>query len=265
MKNKKTTDTFLVVTSILTLVVAIIGATFAYFSAIVISDNVVNLEAAELSLGYIDNLEGLKTRLIPASNEIALYAGTNDDWINKKETIQTNEDGTEVKVIGTGACNDAHMNEVCGIYEFTFGNSSFTTPIDITAKVTVSLNQLENLWFAIYDESNTQVVEPTKFPNLTGGEVVLAGLEQRLLASSLDDNNQKFDPENPRTYTEIVDKKDPNNADKDTNVRTYRMVIWVKEMGIDQTKVDAGKIFIASISIQTAGGGMTGTFTASKK
>lgn len=265
MKNRKNNNKILIIISVLTLIVAILGATFAYFSASVVSNNVINANAATFSLAYVDNLDGIKTKLIPATDEIALYTGTNKQWINKEEFTTINEDNQEITIKGQGECYDDYKNEVCSVYSFTFGNSSFTTSMDVSAKITVSVNQMENLWIAVYDETNTQVVAPAKVPHLTGGEVILGGIEQYLLASSKDVGNLKFDAKDPTTYTPIVDKSDPANKDLDTNVRTYKIVMWVKELGIDQTKADANKIFIGSITVETANGGVTATFSTSQK
>ena len=143
----------------------------------------------------------------------------------------------------------------------------------------ITKNEFENIYFAIYDEENTQVVAPTIFPE-TGetygddsDETALVKLTQKLYGSAKDvgeDGNPvgTFDAMKPTTYTPV----DANGAllgegvKIAANKRTYKMVIWVHESGDDQTEADSGKILTASIRIETtAGAGVTGVIAAADK
>lgn len=262
MENRRGNEIFLGVVGVATLLVAIIGATFAYFSASAQSGNeAINTSSAQLQLGYADDPGKLSTNLIPSSNTIALFTATDKNWIDSKETQFKGDDGKTITVTGHGLCKDMYDNEVCGIYEFTIGNPT-TSRMEIEGEVTSVINQFENIWFAVYDETNTQVVTPKKFPQATQS-VELTGLEQGLVGSTNEKDNSDFDEKDPTTYTPIVDKSNPANATKETNVRTYKMVIWIQESGNDQTSKDSGKILTASIKFQTKGGaGVTGTIAA---
>ena len=263
MENRRGNEIFLGVVGVATLLVAIIGATFAYFSASARSNNeAINTSSAQLKLGYADDPGKLSTNLIPASDRVALFAGTDKKWIAKEETQYVGSDGATTTLTGHGLCKDAYDNEVCGIYEFTIGNPT-TSRMEIEGEVTSVINQFENIWFAVYDETNTQVVTPKKFPQATQ-TVKLTGLEQGLVGSTNEKDNSSFDETDPTTYTPIVDKSNPENATTETNVRTYKMVIWIQEIEDDQTTADSGKILTASIKFQTKGGaGVTGTIAAS--
>ena len=246
MENRRGSGIFLGVIGVATLVVAIIGATFAYFSASAISNNdAIRVQGANLSLGYADDPSGLKTNLIPTAEKYALYAGTNAEWI---------EDDKE--------CLDDYSSEICGAYYFTIGNPN-TTAMNINGRVTTTVNEFENLMFAIYDEANVQVVEPTAFPKNTGGFVELDELDQQLIGTPMEGRGDNFDSSNPTTFTPLVDKSDPTNADEVTNVRTYKMIIWIEETGENQTDDDSGKVFTAGITFDTGdGSGVTGIITA---
>lgn len=273
MENRRGNEIFLGVVGVATLLVAIIGATFAYFSASAQSGNeAVQVQSTELSLGYAENTDDLSTDLIPAAQVYALYAGTNKNWISGEEYTYENASGQTVTVTGNGLCKDDNNNEICGIYEFTIGNPNFTTAMNIEGSVTSTKNEFENIWFAVYDETNTQVVVPTKFPE-TGQTVALTGLEQQLVGSSKDVGADGvaidgFDAEDPTTYTPVVDKSNAANKNVSSNVRTYKMVIWIEELVIDgvhqdQTKVDSGKTLAAAIKFQTeSGAGVTGVIAA---
>lgn len=271
MENKKGSEIFLGVIGVATLIVAIIGATFAYFSADARSGNeAINVASTELDIAYDDDVTGLNTSLIPTAETYALYAGTNADWIGGA-TI-TGSDGQ--KYTGQGECIDDNGNEICSTYTFTIGNPNLTTTLDVTGQVFTTTNGFANLKFAIYDEANNQVQAPTDFPKEAKGTVDLS-ISTTLLASSkdLDESTGKakesFDADVLTTYTHVTDnfatliKGDANAAFN--NVRTYKMVIWIEETNDDQTEEDAGKVFAGGVTFSTLGGkGVSGMIAVAK-
>lgn len=263
MENRRGNEIFLGVIGVATLLVAIIGATFAYFSASAQSGNeAIKVQSTELSLGYADDGENLSTDLIPTADEYALLAGTHKKWIAGETYTENGK-----TYVGKGLCKDSNGNEICGVYEFTIGNPNFTTAMTIEGTLTSTKNEFENIWFAIYDEANVKVVPETKFPT-TGQSVQLTQLKQQLVGSSSDvdgDGNAlpTFDAKNPTTYTPIVDKSNTDNSSVPTNVRTYKMVIWIHEIVDDQTDEDSGKILTAALKFETESGqGVTGVIAA---
>lgn len=281
MENRRGSGIFLSVIGVATLIVAIIGATFAYFSANAASNNeAIKVGSTELELGYADVLDGLKTNMIPSEESIAEFAAFNEDWVAGEEIeVETEWDaeGNPTKtetITAPGQCIDQNGNEICSVYEFYVGNPSKTTNMDIVASLTVAQNDFENLKYAIYDESGDVVVEPVKFPD-AGDTANLTALTQTLTAfdgvesrtgvkdfTTLGPENGvlAFDSEDPSTYQPSIDKSDPDNASALVNVRHYTMLIWIDEIESDQTDADAGAIFAAGITIKTGGasGGVTG-------
>ena len=85
----------------------------------------------------------------------------------------------------------------------------------------------------------------------------LKALEQTLLASP-----------------SAVADGDKNDASKytlkesgtDKNFRKYKVIVWIRESGEDQTTADAGKAFSAGINITTGGSGtgVTGVIAAAQ-
>lgn len=256
MENKKGSGIFLGVIGVATLLVAIIGATFAYFSASAGSTEDFQTSSTALKLGFENDITGLNTDLIPAKQRYALYAGTNQDWINDEE--------------GPGQCHDDNDNEICSIYKFTIGNPNFTTAQDMYGKIVITTNEFSNLWFAIYDEQNNQAVAPTPFNTAQNNEIALTDLNQRLLPSSEDrgaDGNPiaSFDEALPSTYTLVTDTITYNGEEVTAyNKRTYTLVMWIEESNSDQTEADSGKVFAAGIQFTSAGGGsgVTGIIAA---
>ena len=271
MENRKGSGIFLGVIGVATLIVAIIGATFAFFGANAASnESAITAQGAVLKLGYTDNKDGLKYNLIPAEDYLALFAGMNEEeWY-----------GDDV-VNGGERCIDENGNEICGIYEFTVGNPSFTTQQGLFGNVKVAVGdeatKFTNLYFAIYDENREQVVAPTNFADADDeGIISLDELTQDLIPSSLDKENDKFDEMDPSTYTKVCTLGENYDNDGDegtpevectkTNVRTYEMIVWIHETGGDQTEADSGKMFAAGINFTSANDktGVTGIISAAE-
>jgi len=162
---------------------------------------------------------------------------------------------------------DDNGNEICGVYEFTIGNPSFTTSQDLYGNIKVVSNEFTDLWFRIYDEAGTEVVGPTAFTTANkDGLIPLTQLNQKLLPSSSDTGKTPdadadgFTSTDPTTYTKVTNDKGQSN------VRTYKMVIWIEETNTDQTELNSGKIFTGSITFTTASdtSGVTGVIQAAE-
>ncbi len=251
MENRKGSGIFLGIIGVATLVVAIIGATFAYFSATASSaDDAVTAESTTLTLGYDDVVgTNLKSNLIPASDTIAFYAANNQ--------------------FGTGSaanqqCIDDNANEVCSVYQFTIGNPSKTTSINISGTMTVATNTFENLYFAVFPiDMNTGIVNPAPAIGAThidSDTISLTNLNQQLVGSKDPaDADLTLDPAAPSSYTLWTEGTSPNIY---YNKRTYRIVIWIRETGSDQSD-DVAKSFAAKITFDTgSGSGVTGVLAA---
>lgn len=261
MGNNKGSGIFLGVIGVATLLVAIIGATFAFFGANISSpEGAVSVTTTQLSLGYSDIITGLKKNLIPAEYWVAEHAATDEEYLSSHDE-----------------CIDTNGNEVCGTYTFTIGNPSFTTAQDLYGSVKVVTNDFTNLYFRIYEvvegegEEVTLVekITPTKFP-AAEGTVDLDGLNQKLLASSSDTaETEGFDATKPLTYTKVTDTcQDAKNEDYEcSNVKTYKMVIWLEETGTNQTDLESGKTITASVTFTTASdtSGVTGVIHGMQK
>lgn len=271
MENKKRSEVFLGVIGVATLIVAIIGATFAYFSADARSGNeAINVASASLEIAYEDVATGLRTDMIPTVSTYALYAGTNEAWIGK-QTITSGDETYQ----GKGECIDDNGNAICSTYTFTIANPNLTTTLDVTGQVFTTINEFANLKFAIYDEAGNQVQEPTAFSTTKATPVDL-DIQTTLLASSKNaDASGKplegFDPEDISTFTHVTENfATLIEGDHDAavnNVRTYKMIIWIEEIGSDQTEMDGnGKVFAGGVTFSTlAGEGVTGMIAVAKQ
>lgn len=250
MENKRGNEIFLGVIGVATLLVAIIGATFAFFSANAQSgEQAITATGASLKLGYDDNTTLLKSHLIPSTKVIAHYSTT--------EAYH----GNDVNKI----CIDDNGNEICSYYTFNVGNPSFTTKQDLYGTLTPATNEMTNLMFLIMDETGAVVVQPTE---INGTEAIaLPELTQKL--ETTDENEATtlgaaFDDEKPSTY--------PKRCTYDgtsctaTNVRTYTLVLWINETETNQTDDDSGKIFAGGITFTSANdsNGVTGVISTAE-
>ena len=276
MENKKGSGIFLGVIGVATLIVAIIGATFAFFSAQTNStETAITAQGAILKLGFEEDPSGLNQHLIPATYRIAEFAALSTEYIGEN---RANE------------CLDDNQNEVCGVYYFTVGNPSATTQQDLYGSVVVQSNSFANLMFQVYDETNTAVLDsPVNFTTADSDtKAINLGKLAVLPASKQDDSNgdgviddkddnKTFDATKPSTYTKICTYGEEYDHDgktetakilcEETNVRTYKLVLWIMEIGSDQTALDGGETatMAAGVKLTSASDtqGVTGIISAS--
>ena len=163
MENKKGSEIFLGVVGVTTLVVAIIGATFAYFSANASSANeAIAVHSTTVELGFKDDApNGLKTNMIPSTKNIAKYAAFNETWISGGQV----EFSDGEMHTAPGKCIDENTNEICSVYEFWVGNPAETGQMEIVGSINVVTNEFTNLMFAIYDETGAEIVTDTFAPS----------------------------------------------------------------------------------------------------
>ena len=139
--NGKGTSIFYGVIGVATLVITIIGATFAYFSATTNSDEgAVQAAGATLSLGYKDKKDGKKEDLIPIDVTLPEFntGGFVGDTADK--------------------CKDINKNNICSVYEFTVSNPDTNKASQrIYGTIVPSTNTFENFKFAIFKGTVAQV------------------------------------------------------------------------------------------------------------
>lgn len=122
MEREDKRGIFFGVIGVLTLIVAIIGASLAYFSINAKSEtNALTVKAATVKIVYEDGDKLNVTNIIPSTQEVALRTFTRTGQDDGK-------DGTYK------TCVDDKGYNVCGYYDFTLTNEG-PTEMEITAKV----------------------------------------------------------------------------------------------------------------------------------
>ena len=155
MEREDKRGIFFGVVGVLTLIVAIIGATLAYFSINAQSEtDALKVQAASVQIVYEDGNQLDVKKLIPSTKTIAMEAYAR--WARGEKN---GEDDYQM-------CVDDKNNVVCGVYKYTLTNNG-TNPAKITAKVVPSEVTLDekgkpvnpvftNLSYALYNITEEQ-------------------------------------------------------------------------------------------------------------
>ena len=245
---------FYAVIGIATLVVTIVGATFAFFSANAASDpGAVNTSAATISLGFDAVDTGIKQSLIPIDETLPRFAS----------------------VVGTATtdCKDDNGNNICSVYQFTVSNPSTTAAQRIYVTLTPTTNEFTNLHYAVFKGNDTQIkaasdqydVDGTAVSTVSDATSNIIGANGDLVIS---DTPFGANSTTAITLTPLEQVLAPSGS------VTYTIVLWIHEIkndtnpanGGDQTAVDSiitdsqtnetrGRQFAATINVTTAGGG----------
>ncbi len=129
MENKKGQGIFLGVIGVATLVVTLIGATFAFFSATVTGNAPVNVESYQFAI-----------TLGVAPVDPATTPAKGDKLIPLTET--------DIDKAITAGCVDSNNYAVCKIYELTFVNSG-STAVTLSGGLTSTSNNFATLKYSV--------------------------------------------------------------------------------------------------------------------
>ena len=226
MEENKSKGIFLGVVGVATLIVAIIGATFAYFVANASgNENTVQAGAANVA-GTLTLTEVVDYRqnMIPVTEEIMKTS--------YKRTGAVTGNGTG-RCEGYSAAGGNTVYNLCSIYQFTVSNTASIAQT-IYASLTANTNTFTNLKYCIFEgEAGTSDTEKVACRNMP-------------TAGNTDSN----------IFSEFIPAT--------TGTHTYTLVMYINETTGDQTAADSGKAFTGTISITSADGSnyMTGALTA---
>ena len=132
--NGKGMSIFYGVIGVATLIITIIGATFAYFSASTNSaENAATAQGAVLKLAFDDDASGHKENLIPI--DVTLPEFNNGPFVGA----------------GENDCKDINGNFICSVYEFTIENPSDSPAAQrIYGSIKPSINSFSNFKIAVF-------------------------------------------------------------------------------------------------------------------
>lgn len=172
-KNQDTKGITLITVGILTIIVAIAGATYAYFSATASNNNVIAGESAyksdSLSLGVTLSSANATGKLVPQLEK----SGTTN-------TLQSAVTGAT----GKGSCVDANGNTVCKVYTITIKNNT-QTKYYLSGTLTLDAPNMPNLKWATgtsatagFNGTSTTTVHPKTDTTLASNVQLGAGATQ---------------------------------------------------------------------------------------
>lgn len=154
---------FFGVIGVATLIIAMIGATLAYFTATAKSEEgAVSAKAANVSIIYSDSQIVTADSLIPADKDVV------------EATYQYNLDESEE----TTQCLDKHGRQVCSVYHFEVENKA-KNDTSITGNFTIVKNEFTNLKYMVYDVTAgtpTKIVEESPLSAEASQKVSIFGL-----------------------------------------------------------------------------------------
>lgn len=298
MNEKKGRGLFYFVIAFAVIIISVVGATYAYFtaSARTPEENSVTAGSSSLTLGLETDSSGLKTSLIPVADNIAKFAYAEQKTVTYNEgkckEYEFDEEGNPVyqldpesgeQVLGedgqpihnclvkqpdkNSTCIDDSGTEVCSYYTYSVVNQNSSRQ-DITMYFGTNSNDFENLWFMVYTDTETVDAEgatTTVRTRITDPQPVKTNNDEEKEVKL----TVRADKAEDQTFLGLV-----NPSLETVNSRaTYTIVLWIKELDTgtvedgtddddaddDQTTTDGNKNFSGYVRVTSGdGAGVTG-------
>lgn len=152
--ERKGQGTFYMIIAMLTLIVAIVGATFAYFSLQASDENTVKGNAAKVGL----SLEVRKVSVDATGDLVPL-----DELLLEKAIKGDSETGSQM-------CVDKNGNTVCQVYEVKVTNEG-TAATAVNGTLTLTAETITNLKWQIMTDQDTPVTDSGQFKTTDDTEI----------------------------------------------------------------------------------------------
>lgn len=249
MEREDKRGIFFGVIGVLTLIVAIIGASLAYFSINANSrTDALTVQAATVQIVYEDGDELSVSGIIPSTKSVA------------QETYRRYLAGeTYSKDLGDGETTDVPYEEciddngytVCGVYEFTLTNNG-VNPVDITAKVIPSSNTVTTTTTNEEGEEVETTTTYTEFQNLKYSLYDVTGVTGT-------ESGTEIVKDGTIAYSEFQILTDAVTIGGNGTQKRYRLFIWLDEQG-EANNAEQGAVFKGTVYINVPGAeNITGT------
>ena len=256
MEENKKGSTLYVVLGVATLVVAIIGATFAYFSATASNNDVIKGDTAEAG--------GLTLKVEP------ITSNTNNNIIPLNLIADEKYPDSQFEKAMEKKCKDDLGNNVCAVYRVTVNNMSKTSTIQVQGKLNLN-STATNMYWTLIDATVTE--------NPGDGDQTPASVELNTATAIADFAMVKQNTDGYLTYsTEKDDSTQLNKAanlslsgtDGSNSSKSFYVLVWLEETGAEQqdndaSSADSKKSYTGNITfdaVDAAGNksGVTATF-----
>jgi len=251
-KNKKSSSIFYAVTGIITLVIAIIGSTVAFFAANNTAAIAQGTTAAAGGVGLtVTPITATNTNLIPLNLRTGDTAG-----------VDTFDQFAPAMAAG---CVDENGNNVCQVYRIVVTNNSTTSTITIRGQLTLT-STAKNMYWRLISATD----DGAATPKMTGGSKVDYSTD--VLATSTGGRGNLTVGGNSRNQAGSLG----NGAGVASHTlgteasATYYVVIWLEEMGQAQQTDDASKefsgtVFFSAVDANGDNTGITASFKQKQK
>lgn len=278
-ENKKGANTLYAVIGIATLVVAIIGATFAYFSATAKNAEIqgTTAEAGGLTIEAKQITDNTNNNIIPLNliTNQTLKPESTDQFVDSEDQFE--------KAM-TNKCKDSLGNNICTVYKVVVANLSKTATIQVQGKLNLTSNT-KNMYWTLIDATTTD--EQVTTPGEDGGEGTTTTVPRLNTATAKADftkvkqgidGNMTYDPAKTVEIGEEPNKTTINAAksvsltgtEGSNSTATFYVLVWLEETGAEQqdddaSKVDAVKSYTGNITFDAVDAdgnksGVTATF-----
>ena len=188
--NNKKSQTFNLIIGIATLLIALLGATFAYFTATARSaEGEVTVKSAMVSIKFDRGTAVKASNLIPSAQSIAISKykkavepfdpAVHESYLQDFDEYLDGDDRTDLTPYMDRKCVDSQGKEVCYVFWFSVtseGDINDTT--DIIASIQVNKNEFDNLSYLVYeviydrDENNKIIYDKYGFGIVESYELV---------------------------------------------------------------------------------------------
>lgn len=244
MEREDKRGIFFGVIGVLTLIVAIIGASLAYFSINVKSDtDALTVQAATVKIVYNDGDKLDVNNIIPSSKAIALRTLTRAGQDN-------GEGGTYT------ACVDDKGYNVCGFYDFTLTNDGPNTMV-VTAKVLPTALKEEKT-----DSDTGEVTQEaeTPFTNLKFTLYDRSSVSDKTGTGMFDNGTELHSGTVAySTFNLLGSGEETLSIAGNGAVKNLRLFVWLDEQGAANNN-EQGAVFKGTVSIEVPGAeNITGT------
>ena len=259
-KDRKTKDIFFGIVAIATLIVAIIGATLAYFSITASSnEGVINATSAVVSIEYNDGKQvtAQADELIPSSFEVVKKSY--ETYVKDSEELDSIDDMDNI-------CIDSYGQQVCSAYRFTILSDIQRT---ITATLNNEHNGFEYLVYALYDhQADDWITQATGFKygylakcsNQNNDDPTVPGEDDCYLMSGTDKTYSTNAVNSLFGITKVEGETVNAGVTVSNGTNKYDLVIFILETGGNQN-IDQGKKYSGTIKIDVDVNGENGQIT----
>ncbi len=266
-ENKKGFNTLYLVLGVSTLVVAIIGATFAFFSASQTDDNITGniAEAGGLVLD-VTSITYDADNALTGNNIIPLNLITNQTE-NEDGTFADAEDQFDDAI--AGGCVDSLGNNICEVYRITVTNTSVSSAVQVRGTLDLTGNTANMYWMQVNATTTSRDVTVgegeeaiTNTFDVLNTATKINGISTPVKQGAITGNYLTVDETGAATNLSLAAN----------GTETYYVIVWLEEMGTAQENEDAtieetlrtykGTVTFDAVDANGSKSGVTATFTS---